>query len=469
MNLISTPAPSSAASVSRRTFLQATSATLGAAVLGCSNRREALPNLLMIVVDTVRQDYLGCYGQPQALTPGIDKFANAATRYTRAFASAPWTLGSHGSMFTGKFPFEHGAHFYDWPVLGNGRNMLPLDDEFETLAEFLKKHGYHTAVISANHGFITKEMGMAQGVEHFDSKYALAPNIVDRVNRWFDTRDSRPFFLYINFMDAHWPYNSAAVDRLGAPAIEDPIGRTEFERINLQLLNEAPGDLLELIKNRYRLGVAHTDDGVSAVLDEVSRRKLFDETAIFVVSDHGEFLGDHGYVGHGRDVYQETTHVPLLIKAVGQISPHVQETPVSLSYMPALVCRHLPDRLRELADENFGTLELDSPILMESYYCGMRFLRMPEFGTRFQRYKRAILDWPYKYFHSSDGQHELYHLGDDPGEQINLLDTESVVVARLHAKLDALLASRPHAPPPIGREVELDEQHREELETLAYL
>ena len=275
-----------------------------------------LPNVVLIVMDTLRADHLGCYGYERATSPRVDAFANGATRYTRALSAAPWTVPSHASMFTGVPPLVHGAHTF--PTEKATRNVNSLDQGWLTLAEALSAEGYQAGAFVANAGYLAPRWQLNQGFEtyHVDRVYAeeLNPQVFD----WLD-RATPPYFLFVNYIDAHRPYNTKP-----RPGFLDPPAPGGVELLNRLIEQVLPAtdpvdqDLAGQVIDQYDTAIANLDEQVGALLDRLERDGGAGDTVIVVTSDHGEYFGEHHLVEHSKDIYQEAIQVPLIERGVGQ-------------------------------------------------------------------------------------------------------------------------------------------------------
>jgi arylsulfatase A-like enzyme len=335
-------------------------------------------NVLLIVWDTVRADHLSLHGYGRRTSPHLERLASQGIRFDRAFSPAPWTLPAHSSLFTGRWPHELSA---DW--------LEPLDGTFPTLAEFLSSRGYDTAGFAANLDYATRETGLARGFAHyedypitlweiltrytalgtrvewltpasvlnrfvktyFDERYDVVPHakehakngeMVDRsFFEWLNwqQRRERPFFAFLNFNDAHSPYEVA--DRRNAPFGMRPV--SYMDRAILQSWDTVdkttlPYPYIRLAIDLYDDAILYMDQRLGIVLQELDKRGLSDETLVIVLSDHGEHLGDHGLFSHGCSLYRQLLGVPLVILDPKAKSPgRVVTEPVSLRDIPATV------------------------------------------------------------------------------------------------------------------------------------
>lgn len=320
------------------------------ALAGLAPAREKYPNVLFVVWDTVRADQMEIFQEGGAETPHLSQLARGGVAFERAIAPASWTLPSHTSMFTGQFPHEFSA---DW--------FTPIDQRQTMLAEVLRDRGYQTGGFVANTGYCGRGVGMDQGFLHYEDfkvnarqigrcnlVYHLATRhwprlspsktgeeITDDFRQWLErTSSERPFFAFLNYMDAHTPYLPEMID--GRPLTPSEIARMQaFEQLD-------PGDVSdsdrELALRCYRAQITNLDAQLGRLLDILRRRNALENTVVVVVADHGEHFGEHGLYFHGNSLYRPVVHVPLVIAGAEEI-PHGERVkiPVSLRNMAATV------------------------------------------------------------------------------------------------------------------------------------
>lgn len=403
---------------------------------GCGNGRDpGAPDVIVICLDTLRADRVGVYGRAPSITPELDAFAATATVYERAWATSPWTLPSHASMFTGQYPFEHGAHSVPLTAIGNGvadatNNVVPLTDAAFTLAERFHVAGYRTGAIVANEGYVTPRYGLDQGFEHFDVEMRDIPDIVRAVDAWLAAEDGRPNFLFVNTMDTHRPYN--LTPREGFVQPESPREGVELltELAGPVLTRSGPVPALDRLAALYDLAVANLDEGIGDLLDVLRAHERFDDAVVVILSDHGESFGEHDLIEHGKDLYEHQLRVPFLVKAAGQTTTRVETAETSLVHLPSLLAAHVD----ALGVEAYPYAWPSDSVIAENHYARMIVMRRP-WGERFQRVRRMIVDWPHKMIESSDGQDEAYDLAADPAESANLAAESTAAIDSLRALL----------------------------------
>jgi arylsulfatase A-like enzyme len=393
----------------------------------------ASPNIVLIVLDTVRADHLSVYGYGRNTTPNLAQFAKNATLYARAYAPANMTLPSHASLFTGLYASEHTAHYDEgWPI---GR---PLPARALTAAELLSARGYATACIAAN-GYLGEGFGLDQGFQHDDVRapwmpYGLASDfylrsriaavasrviklprrrrllsrggeeITDLAIAYLDrtTGKRRPFFLVLNYCDAHHPYIPPEPydtmfpghDAAQPVELEDGL-LAAFTTGNPKITPRERAHLL----SQYDGAIAFLDREVARVITALRERGAYDHTLIIVLSDHGESFGEHGVITHGLTNYDHETRVPLIVKEPGQTAGSVVAAPVSLLHIWPLLSSMPPP----------------SVIITESFP-----MRGPGATLPSRRAGTAKIDGMLKTIVNVNGSVESYDLAADPGETHNL-------------------------------------------------
>ncbi len=308
----------------------------------------AAPNVLLIVLDTVRADHLGLYGYPRPTSPNLDRLARRGTRFDRARAAAPWTLASHANMFTGRWPHGLGLRW-----------TCPLPANVPTIAEVLQARGYATAGFAGNTFYCSYDSGLDRGFTHYEdyvldtlsalrtvhmikeslktlddlggflpiSRQKLRSFCLgDRkdaqvVNRefldWLSARKQpdRPFFAFLNYIDAHAPYllPAGVSYRFGsAPKteVQERLLADQWTKIDKTRL---PRSAITLARDAYDNCLAYLDAQLGLLIDDLERRGLLEDTLVIVAGDHGEGFGEHQLFEHGESLYRPEIRVPLLM------------------------------------------------------------------------------------------------------------------------------------------------------------
>ncbi len=430
---------------------------------------QARPNLILISLDTVRTDHLGCYGYEIPNTPFLNALSQRATVFSHAYATAPWTLPSHASIFTGKYPHQHGAHTYKTEKPGPNASPLPLEQT--TLAEVLSQLGYRTAAFVANKQYLATRFQLNQGFQTYyvfsGPEVARAEEVNAQALAWLDyPTTEQPFFLFLNYMDAHRPYRSEGHTDL----FPFPVG-TDCARLQSRLLepilcgydlDQAGEDYrqdLAQLSAQYDVAIANLDQQLEALFQQLKQKNLLSNTVVVITSDHGEYFGEHQLLKHSKDVYQEALHVPLLVLYPLKPEPQTIDAPTSIAQIPSLVFQALPPVDAAVAEKAMPPLSTELGLIAENYYSRARDLFDVPWGNRFHRVRHVLFADGWKYIHSSDGQHELYNLVLDPQEHNNLLAQQSQRAASMRERLEQQLesAASSSTPLPLGySEDELD-------------
>ncbi len=461
------------------------------------------PPVILLLLDTVRADHLSQYGYERDTTPNLGVFANHAVVYDFVRSSASWTVPAHATLFTGLYPHQHGVHRYI-PEKGRRSNLMPsypLGPQTWTLAELLGEAGYRTAAFCAN-PFLHSGTGLDRGFQLFYHSRNLNTTIpllteplqkllfgrealtafrqqtmtARQVNRraahWLERRGGRPFFLFINYMDAHSPYDpDPPFDRIYPGAWEGFLDWHSFAAGMHKQPREISGREREHIISRYDGAVRSLDHELGRFFDLLRERGLYDESLIIVTSDHGEHFGEHGLIEHSKDVYEEVLRIPLLVKYPGSARRGRDEVPANLvDILPTVLTAAglpLPDGL---AGRLLGSA---SPVrrLNESYdprKAGGGGNRPAGSPGRFIRVRRSIHLDQMKFIWSSDQAHELYDLDADPGESRNLL-AERPELAEPFLPLAAEIEANQVLPEPGAEPEALDDDLLRHLEELGYV
>ena len=449
------------------------------------------PDIVLVTMDTVRADHLSLYGYPRRTSPFLEEMAKSASLYRHAYAAGDMTLSSHASMFTGLWPGRHGAH----PNASMDRRVMltPFDGRVRTIAEVLRDRGYATAAIVANSGYLGAGLGLARGFAYYDARPGgafgeghhgslrrrvalLASKLFPRVRapHWrraatvtddaLETARAarstgRPLFLFVNYMDAHGPYDPprAYLERVARGEIDgDPhrlIDRA-FARMHAGVAPLTRDEEATLV-DRYDAGIASIDDAVRRLVTSLSDDR---DTLVIVTADHGESLGEHGLFDHGNGVYQTAIGVPMLIRYPRQRTAEVREEPVSGVDVALTIIRVAGARVP--AGRDGIALEESAPIPLrilysESFATG-RWIAMNE---RFRRKEVAAIAGHMKFIARTNAKGELFDLAADPAE-VHALAGESILARACASLLRESQASEPRP---------LDAETIEQLRSLGYL
>jgi arylsulfatase A-like enzyme len=454
------------------------------AIVGLPSPAPGAPNVLLVVLDTVRADRLSLYGYSRDTTPNLARLAQRGVVFGEARATAPWTLPSHASLFTGRWPHELDVSA-----------DRPLDTTYPTLAEFLASHGYATAGFVGNTYFCNSWYGLARGFLHYEDYYeqnvivspgealrctalgrwlirlagtaynvrpetANTPKDAARVNHdflsWLDSpRKGRPFFAFLNYIDAHDPYlTPAGFDRHFGLKPESP---ADVETIRTWHHVQKPKEITQrdktLIRDAYDDCVAALDEQLGHLFATLDQKGVLDNTLVVITADHGEELGEHGLYGHGKSLYRPELRVPLLIlgpPGVGVPVGRMIDVPVSLRDVAATIVDragmaiHSPFSGRSLAHhwESAESTAPGSPVLSELAVRKKASRRAQRVPAMRGAMASLVLDGK-TYIRDGLGDEEMYDLAGDPTEADNLARGAASWPVLEHCRnaLDRLLAT----------------------------
>jgi arylsulfatase A-like enzyme len=377
-----------------------------ACLAACSAEAPRRPNILVVSIDTLRADHLGCYGYERPTSPAIDAIASQAVVFEDAHSSASWTLPSFASLFTSLYSTTHGC----WKVDSR------LESEHDTLAEHLRDAGWDTCLV-VPHMFLSGQYGLQQGFTHIDdslvrtaiesNKVVSSPAMTEKAIAWLERKrgspDDSPFFLWVHYFDPHDLY-------LPHEGISEQFGTTE--EIDL-----------------YDGEIRFVDMHVGRLLARA--KELFgDEVVVAIVADHGEEFGEHGHKRHGYSLYQEAVHIPFILRAPGFGPARVPDLVSNIDFMPTIL------ELAGVAPR--GRMEGRSlvPLLRgESLPARGALSEVRWHDDQDMRCWREE-DWKLHEDRSHGKERdELYDLSADPRERTNLLERRDEVLQRLRTGL----------------------------------
>lgn len=434
---------------------------------GIGAPREGSPNVLIVTVDTLRSDRLGCYGYGRPTSPRIDALAARGTRFANAYSSAPWTLPSYGSLFTGLLPGEHRAGVVTErdALFGTDADAPAkvttevLRADLPTLAEHFEAAGYGTAMFH-NNPYLSRATGLERGFQRYVMYGSNARNGVDVALSWIEDHGRAPWFGVVHLMDPHFPYAPPA------PFDQQFAGR-DVETIpewppNLAALRAGrPSDeVAQLSSDLYDGEIAFTDQQIGRLLDALGERGQLANTIVVLHSDHGEEFWEHGSCDHGHAQNEELLRVPLVIAWPERVpAGRVVESRVRALDLYATLLELAgipsPDRVDSSTlvplFESAGT---PRPVIAEAVHSG-------------RRESKAILSENVKLVARGASEDHLYDLGEDPGERADLAPTQPERVAALRKLLGehharSLVAARK------ARALVLDDATRANIGRLGY-
>jgi len=418
------------------------------------------PNIVLITLDTARADHLSLYGYARPTAPNLERWARQGVVFENAIAPSSWTLPSHVSIMTGLLPHQHGA---DWrsPVRG-----IPW-----TLPAILGSKGYETAGFSTNLYYGYAGWGLDRGFAMYDDDSSsirhnltltlagqnliqpsyylwVHPDRLDRrsakqvnqdIFRWFQHKPANPFFLFVNYFDAHEPFIAPApYDRRFGHASDELIDKvTEQTEGRGSGQNFSDAERQSLIAS-YDNCLASLDNELNGLLKFLSGQPEWSNTFVIVTADHGEALGEHQSYGHGLNLYREALHVPLVVLGPG--------VPAGLRIEPVVGTRRLFATILDLTmrgQEPFARHSLSALWTLDQKAYGSRGALISELLTRTTPHENylSLFGPQWHYLEDSSGHRELYDWRRDPAERINLADQHTAIAAELANRLRAYAAN----------------------------
>jgi arylsulfatase A-like enzyme/tetratricopeptide (TPR) repeat protein len=398
----------------------------------------AKPNVILITIDTLRADHVGCYGAQNVKTPTLDSLARDGVVFERAMAQVPLTWPSHTVILTGTYPFQNGAQDFTRPS---------LNPQVRSVAQAFQKAGFATGAVVSSF-VLDRSWRLDRGFDSYDDKLSSAKlqktdsggmvarraaESVPRAIAWLKKRpQEQPFFLWLHLYDPHRPYEPP-----------EPY-RTEYK-----------GRL-------YDGEIAYADHELGALISWLKENHLYDSALIVLLSDHGESLGEHAETEHGFFLYNATVHVPLIVKppAGSGIAPgRRSEVVETAAVAPTLLQLAGVEDAMQKAFQAPPLLSANSgkdPAYSETTYPFSLFGWSPLHGLQNERYHFIEAPKP-----------ELYDLASDPGETRNIADEKPAVVGVLREKLQKLLGRTPFQEP-AGGTSNLSPEGQDKLRALGY-
>jgi len=424
------------------------------------------PNVVMIVMDTVRADHLSLYGYSRDTTPFLEKLSQKSVVFENAFSASPWTLPSHASLFTGLLPSEHNCTYEN----------MGLSAQFPTLAERLKDLGYFTVGWS-NNPLLNSSSGLLRGFDRFveNSQMSIYSGemalkiILSKLSgyssdngarfanhtifRWLSRMSAkkRPFFLFVNYMEAHTPY---VRDAAGYRYFQNPAqARNNYASPNWDDFNCKQGkneDARTAAIKWYDGSIYYLDFEIGKLLEQLSRLGLLENTVFVVLSDHGESFGEHDFWGHGITLYDSELKVPLILSYPRLLRAQKVQGAYSLKELPGAIFQLIEGKVpEEISAAEKTPREIFSEVFKPVTYID-RFSRFcPGYDvSQLDKRKKSLVRLPYKLVWDSKGNEALYDLGKDTGEEKDISQSEPEIFGQLHSSMSRFLAGHPFSSQP---------------------
>lgn len=416
-------------------------------VLLCACAVGGAPNVVLLSVDTLRADFLGCYGCPWDISPNIDRLAEQSLIFDDACCETPLTAPSFSAMFTSRYP----------RMVGVIRNGMGVAGNVEVVTESIHDAGYYTFAVQSNWTLKGRLSGLNRGFDRYDDdlehrRWGIfngerrAEAVTESALKLLRERPrDKPFFAWVHYSDPHGPYRYNSKYSPVRRGLRD-MNRTDRVRV------------------KYASEVAYTDHHIGLLLEA-----LPENTNILFVADHGESLYDHGYLGHGRDLHQPGLHIPLFIHAP-EMAPGRSSLPVeALDVGPTLLgLAGLPAAKFALGVNVMEYRDLkDRPRFMETY--GGAVPRLPGAETFLRQTSpvfQAVVWQGWKLIRPKDRDGVLYHLSEDPGELRNVRHKNPEKFKELDGLLDQWNNAHPRG---VENASEMTDEDLEALKALGYV
>ena len=443
-------------------------ATLALAGCGSEAQEPRGPNVLLVSIDTLRADHLAAYGYERETAPALTRLAREGVRFENAYAQSSSTVPTHASLFTGRFPFEHGAYHVG----------LAVREDERTLAELFSEVGYRTFAAASSVRF-RGNTGFDQGFDVFERFDELEKNdrsqaLTDRALEWI-SEAGEPWFAFLHYFDPHQPYAPPEPWRsrwhAGLP-MPRPEATSDYLYFHDGPDRPVPPDVLDYLLALYDGEIRFLDVQLARLFEGLSPEPGTPGTLVVVTSDHGEEFKEHGGLSHARRLHEELLRVPLLIWWPGRVTAGtVVRSPVqTVDVLPTLLdlagldplalLRRASGRSRAAEVQAAGPLDPGSALPPANpVFAQVSHLRWALTAD--------IAGGRFKYVSRDDAPHRLFDLRVDPNERNDLSATRADVAAKLREMAVALGADAPHEGP--ARVEPVDPEIRERLREIGYV
>ena len=424
------------------------------------------PNVVLIVIDALRQDHLGCYRYERNTSPHIDALAQESVVYKNAYSSSPWTIPSVASLFTSLYPNNHRAI--------NNRDMLP--ESVLTISEIFKNEGCTTFFMGGGNSYIGKRFKFHQGFDSFSNERINAARLTDQFLSLIPKLKKRRFFAYLHYMDVHLPYKQNPyydffVQKEAAHHFEP--GKFSHKDIKrLTISNTLSAADREYLVALYDGQIRFVDENIGRILSMLKRNHMLNNTLVVVTSDHGEEFWDHDHFEHGHSLYHELIRIPLII-AGNQVKPSEIKNPArSIDLLPTVLeivdiktDRYKLKEVRSLKPFNRENSEWDHSIFAmgtlrgDEKYCLILGNKKLIINTGIKKGKIRLIGYKKK------RKFEFYDITNDPFEKENLTEVEQKKALQMKKVLDTLIRRGSTFK---SKRAVLDKKAKEQLKSLGY-
>lgn len=443
---------------------------------GCSKQSSGKrPNVILIVVDTLRADHVGCYGYERDTTVNIDKLAREGILFKNAISAAPWTLPSIATILASQYPC----------VLGIRDRPVVIDERYRLLSEVLKLYSYRTYGVFS-HALLSPRLGFGRGFDVYDNQTSpfrregtSSPGVHQSALSFLREVGGQPFFLFLHYFDPH--YNYVLHNKYNYYPSYNGIVRSNHPILDLwRMRQNLSADDMRYLVSLYDSEIAFTDEYIGKLLAGLKKQGLYDNSIIIVTSDHGEEFMERGWIGHCTTLYQELLHVPLIMK-LPELNVRIVESLVGLIDVMPTVLQYLgykiPDGVEGKAlDLSSGNLVTRGPIFSETFNYILQKHQLPNIDEPKRNepiaLRSIILSSRKLIYDERKGLRQIYELSEDPTERKNLSgqagEQNRRVEVLLLRWLEYVKTKQKAGPVQDASELFTPEQ-RKQLESLGYL
>ena len=438
--------------------------TLVFLIVGGGNKKG--PNVIVIVIDALREDSLGINGYLRDTSPNIDEFAGNSVAFKNAYTSSSWTKPSVASLFSALHPVSHNT-------LGI---KLKLPEELNTLAEVLKNDGYRTFFLGGGNPFIGSKFNFDQGFDHYFNKKSNAAGLSSRFSKLLPELKKGKFFAYLHYMDVHLPYNKNKFNYIFSSRRGNyKFIPGEIKRRGVRELNRK-GELTENdkveLKVLYDGQIRYVDKHIGKLLEMLKSESLLKNTLVIITSDHGEEFWDHGGFEHGHSLYNELIRIPLIIGGNG-LKSLIKEKSVSIiDVFPTILdVVKIPSTIFDFDGLSFEKLlfrseeGIDHPVFAtgimygNNKYCLIRNKKKIICNSIEKNKVHELKNWKNK-------SYEYYNISSDPGETKNLFSAGKIEIKKMVKLINKFILLNQAFQKTRGL---IDKDMQERLKTLGYL
>ncbi len=424
------------------------------------------PNIILISIDALRADHLGCYGYHRKTSPNIDRIAREGVLFKNGFSQVTWTLASHASIFLSQYKWRHNV---DNPQTNR------LSPSCTTLAEILKNENYTTAAFTGGI-ILSSRYGFNQGFEIYDdgipgdrTRQEIA-SYIDKLLNWLESVRNKKFFLFIHTYDVHSPYNPPSpYFNLYTNGYSQRKSLTTSGGIIANFKIDASrltSQEIDYIIGVYDGSINYVDYQLGRIFEKLNQLGIDDNTIVIATADHGEAFREHGKLGHCGKPYIEEVHIPLIMRGPGIPKNRIYEDFVQhIDLVPTILeILNIPQR-EEMQGRSILPLIRNCEVEEDSksYSVGGDWNK-PQLS-----FSISIRTKKWTYIMNQNGPDELYDTINDPKEQNNIIEKRPFIAQKLKEELEDFMALTSEGKPQVAEKVRIDERLEEQLKSLGYL